>query len=302
MCAGRYFFDSNHQPLKTPDMANDHSHHPYRLAGVMGWPVAHSRSPILHNHWIGEHGLNGAYVLLPVQPERLEHALRALPTLGFAGCNLTIPHKVAAVDIVDHLEPLAQRIGAANTIVVGADGALTGRNTDAYGFIQSLRDELPTWRANAGPACVMGAGGAARAVIAGLLDEGTTEIRLCNRSDAKAVDMAQEFGSGVQALPWTKRHESLAGATLLVNTTNQGMHGQSALDLDLHALPVTALVSDIVYVPLETPLLKAAKARGNTVVNGLGMLINQARPAFEAWFGVLPSISPALLAKVIATF
>jgi shikimate dehydrogenase len=280
-------------------MAHDH---PYRLAGVMGWPVAHSRSPVLHNHWIAEHGLNGAYVLLPVQPESLEQALRALPTLGFSGCNLTIPHKVVAVDIVDHLEPLAQRIGAANTIVVGTDGSLTGRNTDAFGFIQSLRDAAPAWQASAGPACVMGAGGAARAVIAGLLDEGATDIRLCNRSNAKAVDMAQEFGPRVHAVPWSERNETLEGAALLVNTTNQGMHGQPALDLGLHALPTTALVSDIVYVPLETPLLTAAKARGNTTVNGLGMLLHQARPAFEAWFGVLPSISPALLAKVIASF
>lgn len=275
---------------------------PYRLAGVMGWPVAHSRSPILHKHWIAEHGLRGAYVLLPVKPEKIEQALRALPVLGFAGCNLTIPHKVAAMSIVDHLEPLAQRIGAANTVVVGADGSLTGRNTDAFGFIQSLRDAQATWRADAGPACVIGAGGAARAVIAGLLDEGATEIRLCNRSDGKAVDMAQEFGPLVHAVPWTERHAALEGVALLVNTTNQGMHGQAALDLRLDALPATALVSDIVYVPMETPLLQEAKARGNATVNGLGMLLNQARPAFEAWFGPRPDISPALLDKVLASF
>ena len=274
---------------------------PYRLAGVMGWPVAHSRSPILHNHWIAEHGLHGAYVLLPVQPERLEQALRALPVLGFAGCNLTIPHKVAAMSIVDHLEPLAQRIGAANTIVVGADGALRGRNTDAFGFIQSLRDAQAHWRADTGPACVIGAGGAARAVIAGLLDEGAQHIRLSNRSDAKATDMAQEFGPRVQAVPWDERHDALDRVSLLVNTTNQGMHGQAALDLRLDVLPVTALVSDIVYVPLETPLLAQAKARGNTTVNGLGMLINQARPAFEAWFGPRPHILPALMAKMEAS-
>lgn len=275
---------------------------PYRLAGVMGWPVAHSRSPILHNHWIAEHGLRGAYVLLPVEPEKIEQALRALPVLGFAGCNLTIPHKVAAMSIVDHLEPLAQRIGAANTIVVGTDGSLTGRNTDAFGFIQSLRDAHPAWRADTGPACVIGAGGAARAVIAGLLAEGATEIRLSNRSDGKAMDMAQEFGSSVKAVPWAERHAALEGAALLVNTTNQGMHGQAALELRLDALPVTALVSDIVYVPLETPLLVAAQARGNPTVNGLGMLLNQARPAFEAWFGPLPAISPALMGKVLASF
>lgn len=280
-------------------MANEQA---YRLAGVMGWPVAHSRSPLLHNHWIAEHGLRGAYVLLPVQPEKIEQALRALPVLGFAGCNLTIPHKVAAMAIVDHLEPLAQRIGAANTIVVGADGALTGRNTDAYGFIQSLRDAQPGWRADAGPACVVGAGGAARAVMAGLLDEGASEIRLSNRSDAKAMDMAQEFGPRVRAVPWAERHAALEGVALLVNTTNQGMHGQEALDLRLDVLPATALVSDIVYVPLETPLLVAAKARGNATVNGLGMLLNQARPAFEAWFGPLPAISPPLMEKVLASF
>lgn len=275
---------------------------PYRLAGVMGWPVAHSRSPILHNHWIAEHGLRGAYVLLPVEPEKIEQALRALPVLGFAGCNLTIPHKVAAMSIVDHLEPLAQRIGAANTIVVGTDGSLTGRNTDAFGFIQSLRDAHSAWRADTGPACVIGAGGAARAVIAGLLAEGATEIRLSNRSDGKAMDMAQEFGASVKAVPWAERHAALEGAALLVNTTNQGMHGQAALDLRLDALPVTALVSDIVYVPLETPLLVAAQARGNPTVNGLGMLLNQARPAFEAWFGPLPAISPALMDRVLASF
>jgi shikimate dehydrogenase len=274
----------------------------YTLAGVMGWPVQHSRSPLLHNHWIAEHGLLGNYVLLPIQPEGLEAALRALPALGFAGCNLTIPHKVAALGIVDSLEPLAQRIGAANTIVVGGDGRLHGRNTDAFGFINSLRDAQPHWRADAGPACVVGAGGAARAVLAGLLDEGSTEVRLCNRSDAKAQDMAQEFGPQVKAVPWAERHDALAGVALLVNTTNQGMHGQDALDLRLDALPKQALVSDIVYVPLETPLLLAARARGNATVNGLGMLIHQARPAFEAWFGVLPVVSAPLLAKVMASF
>lgn len=276
--------------------------HPYRLAGVMGWPVAHSRSPLLHNHWIKHYGLNGAYVLLPVQPSQLESALRALPTLGFAGCNLTIPHKVEALHYVDHIEPLAQRIGAINTIVVQRDGTLSGRNTDAFGYIQSLRDAKADWCADTGPAVVIGAGGAARAVLVGLLDSGAKEIRLCNRSVEKAMAMADEFGSAVQAVPWNDRHGALQGAALLVNTSNQGMHGQPALDLQLDALPVEALVSDIVYVPLETPLLATARQRGNPTVNGLGMLLNQARPAFEAWFGVLPHLSPALEAEVLASF
>jgi len=279
-------------------MATEHA---YRLAGVMGWPVAHSRSPVIHNHWIAHHGLQGAYVLLPVQPDQLGAALRALPVLGFAGCNLTIPHKVAALALVDRIDPLAQRIGAINTIVVEKDHSLSGRNTDAFGYIQSLRDAQPGWRADAGPATVVGAGGASRAVIVSLIDQGAREIRLTNRSWAKAHDLAQEFGGPVHAVPWGDRHAALAGATLLVNTTNQGMHGEDALALRLDDLPVQALVSDIIYVPAETPLLAAARHRGNATVNGLGMLLNQARPAFEAWFGVLPNITPELLAEVQAT-
>ena len=274
----------------------------YKLAGVMGWPVAHSRSPVIHNHWIAEHGLKGAYVLLPVQPVQIESALRSLPVLGFAGCNLTIPHKVAALNVVDRVDPLAQRIGAINTIVVEPDGSLTGKNTDGYGYIQSLRDAQPAWKATTGPAVVLGAGGAARAVIVGLIDSGASEIRLTNRSWAKAHDMAQEFGGPVRAMPWEDRHDALAGAALLVNTTNQGMHGEAALDLRLDKLPEHALVSDIIYVPLETPLLEAARLRGHMTVNGLGMLLNQARPAFAAWFGVEPAITAGLVTKVLATF
>ncbi len=273
----------------------------YRLAGVMGWPVAHSRSPLIHKHWIDCEGLQGDYVLLPVQPSHLEQALRALPVLGFAGCNLTIPHKVAALGLVDHVDPLAHRVGAINTVVVEKSGSLSGYNTDVYGFIQSLLDAQPDWHADAGPITVIGAGGAARAVLVGLLDAGAFQIRLTNRSDGKARDMAQEFGPVVQYVPWSERHESLAGATLVVNTTNQGMQGEPALDIELDRLPLEAMVSDIIYVPIATPLLTAARARGNTTVNGLGMLLNQARPAFKFWFGVMPTLSPALLEKIHAT-
>ncbi len=274
---------------------------PYKLAGVMGWPVAHSRSPVIHNHWIAQHGLHGAYVLLPVQPAQLAQALRALPVLGFAGCNLTIPHKVAALQLVDQVEPQAARIGAVNTIVVTPDGSLIGRNTDGFGYIESVLEAQPDWRADSGPAVVVGAGGASRAVIAGLIDRGTAEIRLTNRSWAKAHDMAQEFGGPVVAVPWAQRHDALAGAALLVNTTNQGMHGEPDLNLSLDLLPLNALVSDIIYVPLETPLLATARQRGNPTVNGLGMLLHQARPAFESWFGVSPDVTPALRARVEAT-
>ena len=283
---------------------SDHAQ-PFVLAGVMGWPVAHSRSPLIHSHWIAQYGLRGAYVPLPVQPDTLEAALRALPVLGFAGCNLTIPHKIAAVDIVDELEPLAQRIGAANTIVVRPDGSLLGRNTDAFGFIANLREAQPQWRADAGPAVMLGAGGAARAVLAGLLDAGATEIRICNRTLETAQQLAHDFGAWgtakFQAIPWQERHSALDGAALLVNTTSQGMQGQALLDIRLDALPATALVTDIVYTPLQTPLLQAAAARGNPTAQGLGMLIHQARPAFEAWFCVLPQTTPALWAAVTAT-
>ena len=274
----------------------------YKLAGVMGWPVAHSRSPILHNHWIAELGLRGAYVLLPVKPEHLEVALRALPVLGFAGCNLTIPHKVAAMSMVDRLDPIAQRIGAVNTIVVETDGSLTGRNTDAFGFVQSLLEAQAEWRADRNPITVIGAGGAARAILAGLLDQGAREIRLVNRSLDKAQEMAEQFGSCVRAIPWGDRCKALEDVSLLVNTTNQGMHGQEALDLNLDPLPLDALVCDIIYVPLTTPLLAAAQLRGNATINGLGMLLHQARPGFEAWFGVMPHASTQLISKLLSSF
>jgi shikimate dehydrogenase len=271
-------------------------------AGVMGWPVAHSRSPTIHNHWIRQYGLQGAYGLFPVQPERLEDAVRGLRALGLAGCNVTIPHKVGAMQLMDVVEPLARRMGAINTIVVTAEGALHGFNTDGFGYIQSLRDARADWAANAGPATVLGAGGAARAVVLSLLDQGASEIRLLNRTRSKAQDLADEFGAGVTVHDWSERSEALSDIALLVNTTNQGMHGQPGLDIQLERLPQAALVSDAVYIPLETPLLQAARLRGNQTVNGLGMLLNQARPAFQAWFGVLPEITPALHQAVMATF
>ncbi len=273
----------------------------YRLAGVMGWPVAHSRSPVIHNHWIRQYGLTGSFVLLPVKPEQLGTALAGLPALGFAGCSVTLPHKLAVIASMHELDDSARRTGAVNLVVVQKDGTLCGHNTDSYGFIQSLLDEVPEWRAEAGPAVVLGAGGAARAVVLGLAERGASEIRLCNRSQDRAEALALDFGAPVRVLPWAQRHDALADAALLVNTTSQGMTGQAALDLSLRALPAHALVSDVIYVPLETPLLAAARARGNRTVNGLGMLLNQARPAFQAWYGVLPDITPELLGAVRQT-
>ena len=274
---------------------------PFCLAGVMGWPVAHSRSPLIHNYWMQKYGLTGTYVPLAVAPGTLGAAISGLKALGFRGCNITIPHKVEAMAFVDDVDSVARRIGAINTIVVQADGSLKGFNTDGYGYIQSLLDVQPDWRADAGPITVLGAGGAARAVVASLADRGAKEIRLLNRTPAAAHALAGEFGARVKALHWADRHAALEGAAMLVNTTSQGMHGNPALDLDLSALPKTALVSDLVYVPLETPLLIAARARGNPCAGGLGMLLNQARPAFEAWFGLAPQITPELRRLVEAT-
>ena len=273
----------------------------YRLAGIMGWPVAHSRSPLLHGYWIKELALSGAYVYLPVRPERLTDALRGISALGFAGCNVTIPHKEAALRLVDRVDPLAKRIGAINTIVVETDGSLSGSNTDAFGFVESLKEAKPDWRADAGPAAVMGAGGGARAVVASLAERGAKEIRVANRTLARAEAIARDFGAPVRAVPWERRHDALVGASLLVNTTSQGMAGQQPLDLSLDRLPRSALVADIVYIPLETPLLAAAARRNNPIVNGVGMLIHQARAAFETWFGIMPDATPELRALLAQT-
>ncbi|MCX8517078.1 MAG: shikimate dehydrogenase, partial [Rhodoferax sp.] len=243
------------------------------ISGVMGWPVAHSRSPAIHNHWIRQHGLPGGYGLFPVPPARLADAIHGLRALGLAGCNLTIPHKVNAMQYMDVLDPLARRMGAINTIVLTPEGALHGFNHDGFGYIQSLRDAKPYWQANAGPITVLGAGGAARAVVLSLLDEGATEIRLLNRTRDKAQALADEFGAAIVVYDWSKRSEALRGIALLANTTNQGMHGQPELDIQLDGMPQTALVTDIIYTPLETPLLRTARLRGNPTVNGLGMLL-----------------------------
>lgn len=268
----------------------------------MGWPVAHSRSPLIHNHWIREHGLHAAYGHLPVSPEHLGDAIRGLRALGLAGCNITIPHKVEAMRYVDEVDPLAKRIGAINCIVVEKDGRLCGFNFDGYGFLQSLVYAQPSWQANAGPIVVIGAGGAARGILVSLIDAGATTIRLLNRTRATAAQLASEFGAAVQVLDWSERHDALDGAALLTQTTNQGMHGEPPLELDLTALPSDALVADIIYTPLETPLLAQARARGHATVNGLGMLLHQARPAFAAWFGVQPCVTPELERAVLATF
>ncbi len=270
-----------------------------KLAGVMGWPISHSRSPLLHGYWLRELNIDGAYLPFAVDPENIEAALRALPILGISGVNLTVPHKELAMSVCDHIDSIGRRIGAVNTIVVNDDGALSGTNTDAFGFLENLRGES-AWRASDGPALVLGAGGAARAIVAALIDDGIGEVRLANRTLPRAEALAAEFGRAVTTVPWDQINAAMDGTALLVNTSTLGMTGQPDLELDLHDLPDTAVVNDIVYSPLETTLLRKAKKRGNSVVNGLGMLLHQARPGFTAWFGEEPTVSDGLRAHILA--
>ncbi len=265
-----------------------------RLAGVAGWPIAHSRSPRLHNFWLRAHAIDGAYLPLAIAPENFEMAVRALPKLGFAGCNVTLPHKEAALAAVDSVDPAARRIGAVNTIVVAEDGSLEGSNTDGFGFLQALHDGAPDFDLTGGPAVLVGAGGSAKAIAVALADAGVSELIIVNRTLARAQALAEAVGPPAAAAPWEARAGLLAAARLLVNTTTQGMVGQADLDLPLDELPGDAVVMDAVYTPLLTPLLAAARARGNRTVDGLGMLLHQARPGFAAWFGREPVVDRAL--------
>ena len=268
-------------------------------AGVIGWPVSHSLSPRLHGFWLKELGIDGTYSALTVAPDGLESSLRSLPERGFAGVNLTLPHKEAAATIVDTMDSVASRIGAVNTIVVGADGNLAGSNTDGYGFIENLKSSAPEWTADNKSAVILGAGGAARAIIAALLDADLKELRLVNRTLSRAESLKDDIGGAIIVVPWADRTKALEGAGLLVNTTTLGMTDEEPLEIDLSPLPAKAVVTDIVYAPLTTPLLKDAAGRGNLTVDGLGMLLHQARPGFDQWFGAEPVVTDALRAHVL---
>jgi len=270
-----------------------------KLAGVMGWPVQHSQSPRLHGYWLQQYNIDGAYIPLSVKPENFEDAFRALPKLGFSGINITVPHKQTALQLVDAVDPVARKIGAVNTVAVSEDGCLTGYNTDGFGFLENLRRGCPGHDPRAGIAVVLGAGGAARAIVCSLIDAGVSDLRLVNRTRARATTLAGSVAGPVSVYEFSEIDQALDGATLLVNTTALGMQGNPPLDISLDALPVQALVNDIVYTPLQTGLLKAAEARGNPVVDGLGMLLHQARAGFEMWFGVLPEVSGDLRAHVL---
>jgi shikimate dehydrogenase len=259
------------------------------LAGVIGWPVGHSRSPRLHGIWLDRHGIDGAYLPLPVHPADIKAVIAALPRMGFAGANVTVPHKEAAYAACEDIEESAARIGAVNTLVF-RDGKIIGANTDGLGFVANLRahEVNPA----AGPALILGAGGAARAVGAALLDAGAP-VTFCNRTPDRAQTLAQAL-SPAKSLPWDQGHDALADAALVVNTTTLGMTGHPPLDFPLDRAHPSLAVADIVYVPLETPLLAEARARGLRAVEGLGMLLHQAVPGFAAWFGVTPVVDDSL--------
>jgi len=270
-----------------------------KKACVIGWPIKHSRSPLIHNHWLTRHGIGGTYEKVAVEPEELDRFLRAMPDAGWLGCNVTVPHKEKVFELVRCDDPFTQRLGAVNTVYVRT-GNLHGTNTDGIGFMRNLQLSAPHWRADSGPAVVLGAGGAARSVIAALIDAGVPEVHIVNRTQDRAKVLADLFGERAKARAWAKRSELLAECTLLVNTTTLGMTGAPPLELELDGLAPGAVVYDIVYVPLETDLLARARARGNPTVDGLGMLLHQAAPAFALWFGIEPEVTDELRALIVA--
>jgi len=260
------------------------------LAAVIGSPVAHSRSPALHTHWLKKYGLRGHYVPMDISQHDLPAVLAAMPKMGFVGANVTIPHKETVLGLANVVTDRAALIGAANTLIFRSDGKLHADNTDGYGFIENLRQSAPDWDPKSGPAAVLGAGGAARAVLASLLDVGVPEIRLSNRTRARSEALRKEFGAKINVYDWVQAGNMLDSAATVVNATSLGMEGKPELRVPLDALSPKALVTDLVYTPLETELLRKAKAAGCTTVDGLGMLLFQAAPGFERWFGVRPEI------------
>jgi shikimate dehydrogenase len=272
-----------------------------KRACVIGWPVEHSRSPLVHRYWLAQYGIDGAYEKEAVRPEELGGFLGSLARRGYAGANVTLPHKEAALQLAAVADEAARAIGAANTLWLDQAGRLCASNTDAYGFMTNLEAAAPEWNDRRRPAMVLGAGGAARAILHGLLSEGASIILLANRTRGRAEALAKVFGPSVMVVEWADRNRALADCGLLVNATSLGMSGKEPLDIELTALPSDAAVADIVYSPLETRLLTAARARGNRTVDGLGMLLHQAVPGFERWFGLRPEVTSQLRAHVAAS-
>ncbi len=263
------------------------------LAGVIGSPVAHSKSPKLHGYWLRRYGVRGHYVPMDISSDDLESAIRILPRIGFVGLNVTIPHKEHVLTISDLVTDRAALIGAANTLIFRKDGKIHADNTDGYGFIEGLRQGAPNWDPKAGPAAVIGAGGAARAVLAALIEVGVEEIRLSNRTKTRADALRQDFGNKIEVVDWVQAGNMFEGATTVVNTSSLGMTGNPEMRVPLDGLSKKAVVTDLVYTPLETRLLAYAKEIGCTTVDGLGMLLHQAAPGFERWFGVRPDVDDA---------
>jgi shikimate dehydrogenase len=270
------------------------------LVGVAGWPISQSRSPLIHNYWFKLHGINAAYLPLPIAPDKFAEAVKGLQAAGFLGLNVTAPHKQAALALADIMSESAQYIGAANVLSF-TDGGLAAANTDSAGFLQALKNAAPEWQKNAGPAVVLGAGGAARAVVHALIHDGVDTIRIVNRSPDHAHALESQFGRPLEIHGWGEADAAFAGAALLVNATSLGMQGQPRLEIPLEALPLNAVVNDLVNAPLETDLLASARRRGMVAVDGLGMLLHQAAAAFEIWFGVQPAIDEALRRYVTST-
>ncbi|MDG1167714.1 MAG: shikimate dehydrogenase [Sulfitobacter sp.] len=269
------------------------------LAGVIGSPIAHSKSPQLHQHWLKTYGIKGFYIPMDVASTDLERVIRTLPKMGFVGVNVTIPHKEAILSIADLITDRAILIGAANTLIFREDGKIHADNTDGYGFIENLKNGAPHWSAKSGPAAVLGAGGAARAVITSLLDAGVPEILLSNRTRVRAEKLRSDFGNRVQIFDWVRAGNMLENASLVVNTTSLGMLGKPELRVPLDGLRADSVVTDLVYAPLKTQLLETAEQIGCVTVDGLGMLLHQAVPAFERWFGTRPEVDRATRAAAL---
>lgn len=271
-----------------------------RRACVIGWPIEHSRSPAIHGYWLKRYGIEGSYTKRAVPPAEIERVLRSLSAEGFAGCNVTIPHKEAAFRLADVREASATAVGAANTLWLDAEGRLSAANTDTYGFMAYLSHSAEDWSRRDAPVSILGAGGAARAIVYGFLEAGVAEIRLFNRSASRAEALARDFGPRVTVFPWDQRSRASTEATVLVNTTSVGLKGEGALDMDFTDFHPDCIVSDIVYVPLETGLIRAARRHGLRTVDGLGMLLHQAVPGFEKWFGVRPEVTVELYDLIAA--
>lgn len=270
-----------------------------KRACVIGWPIEHSRSPLIHNYWLKTYGIDGAYIKEAVRPEEVGGFLKSLAANGFVGCNVTFPHKEAAFAAADEKEASARAVGAANTLWLEGD-KLVAANTDTYGFMTHLGLTAPGWDAHDAPVSILGAGGAARAIVYGFLEAGVGEVRVFNRTRERAVALARHFGARVKVFDWAERGRRSRKSAVLVNATTIGMNGVGSLDIDFHAFESTCVVADIVYVPLETELIVRAKGRGLRTVDGLGMLLHQAVPGFEKWFGVRPEVTDALRQIIVA--